>query len=117
MLALAKVPNPEQAAAKIMAMETAIAKGHWDNVRTRNADKTYNKVSRAELKSLAGGLDLDPWFEGIGGKDIQEMIVREPSFFTDLATTVDHFPIDDWKTYLTWRVIDRSRAASCRSRS
>jgi putative endopeptidase len=106
MLALAQVPDPEKAAARVMAIETAIAAGHWDNVRTRDADQTYNKVSRAQLKALAGGLDLDPWFEGIGGKDIQELIVREPSFFTVLAKTVERFPIDDWKTYLAWHVVN-----------
>jgi putative endopeptidase len=105
MLALAKVPDPEKAAAKVMEIETAIASGHWDNVRTRDADKTYNKYSRSQLKTLAGGLDLDPWFEGIGGKDVQELIVREPSFFTVLAKTFDRFPIDAWKTYLTWHVV------------
>ena len=106
MLSLAKIANPEKGAAKVMAMETAIAKGHWDNVRTRDADQTYNKFSRAQLKTLAAGLDLDPWFEGIGGKGIQDIIVREPSFMTVLAKTVDLFSIDDWKTYLTWHVVN-----------
>jgi putative endopeptidase len=106
MLVLAKIPDPEKAAAQIMAMETVIAKGHWDNVRNRDADQTYNKVSRAQLKALAPGFDVDAWFEVMGGKDIQEVIAREPSFFTELAKTVDRFPIEDWKTYLTWRVLD-----------
>jgi len=105
MFSLAKVPNHEQAAAKVIAMETAIAKGHWDNVRTRDADKTYNKFSRDELKTLANGLDLDPWFAGIGGEKIHEMIVREPSFMTHLADTVELFPLEDWKAYLTWHVV------------
>jgi putative endopeptidase len=105
MLGLAKVPDPEKAAAKVMEMETAIAGGHWDNVRTRDADQTYNKVSRSQLKTLAAGLDLDPWFENLGAKDVHELIVREPSFFTVLAKTVGRFGLDDWKTYLTWHVL------------
>ena len=109
MLALAKIANPEKAAAQIMAMETAIAKCHWDNVRTRDADKTYNKLSRAQLQGLAKGLDLDAWLEEMGCKDIQELVVREPSFFTDLAQVVERFSIDDWKAYLAWHVVN-SRA-------
>ena len=105
MLALAKVPDPEKAAAKVMEIETAIAGGHWDNVRTRDADQTYNKFSRSQLKTLAAGLDLEPWFENIGAKDVQELIVLEPSYFTVLAKTVERFPMDDWKTYLAWHVI------------
>jgi putative endopeptidase len=109
MLELAKVANPAEAATKVMAMETAIAKGHWDNVRTRDADKTYNKTSRAQLRELTKGIDLDPWLEVIGAGDIKELVVREPSFLTALAKTVDGFSLDDWKTYLTWRLVS-SRA-------
>jgi putative endopeptidase len=106
MLALARVPDPEKAAARVMEMETALAAGHWDNVRTRDADQTYNKVSRDQLKALAGDLGLDPWFEGVGGKDIRELVVREPSFLTVLAKTVERFPLDDWKAYLAWHVVN-----------
>jgi putative endopeptidase len=109
MLELAKVANPAEAATKVMAMETAIAKGHWDNVRTRDADKTYNKTSRTQLRELTKGIDLDPWFEVIGAGDIKELVVREPSFLTALAKTVEGFSLDDWKTYLTWRLVS-SRA-------
>jgi putative endopeptidase len=105
MLTLAKIPSAEKAATQVMAIETAIAKCHWDIVQTRDADKTYNKFSRAQVKGLTSGLDLDLWFEGMGSKDIEELVVREPSFMIDLAKTVGLFSIDDWKTYLTWRVI------------
>jgi putative endopeptidase len=109
MIALAKVASAKEAAERVMAIETAIAKCHWDIVRTRDADKTYNKFSRAQLKELAGGLELDPWFKGIGGEEIKEVVVREPSFLTDLAKVIDQFSIDDWKTYLAWHVVN-SRA-------
>jgi putative endopeptidase len=109
MLALAEVPDPQRAAERIMALETAVAKSHWDNVQTRDEDKTYNRFSRAQVKALAKGIDLEAWFEGVGGKGIEEVIVREPSFLAGLAETVGKFPVDDWKTYLTWRVI-RARA-------
>jgi putative endopeptidase len=108
MLALANVPNPQHAAEQVMAIETAIAKGHWDNVRTRDADKTYNKMSRAQLKTLVNGLDLDPWFAEIGGAEITEVVVREPSFMTDLAKTLDLFSVEDWKTFLTWHLVSAS---------
>jgi len=105
MLALAKVPDPQKAAKQIMTMETEIAKGHWDNVKSRDADKTYNKMSRAQLNDSAKGLNLDLWFEGMGGKDVKEVVVRQPSFFTELDRTLAKFTLDDLKTYLAWRVI------------
>jgi putative endopeptidase len=106
MLELAAVPEPQKAAERIMAIETAVAKSHWDKVQTRDEDKTYNKFSRVAVKSLANGIDVDPWFEGIGGKEIEEVVVREPSFLADVARTVGKFSVDDWKAYLTWHVLD-----------
>lgn len=110
MLTLAKREKAKETATAIMKMETAIAKGHWDNVRNRDAEKTYNKVTRADLKELAKGLDLDPWFEVIGGDKIEQLIVGQPSFVADLAKTLDAYSLDDWKNYLSWRVIN-SRAS------
>jgi putative endopeptidase len=105
MLGLAGVPDPEKAAERVMAVETGISKGHWNIVRTRDADQTYNKYTRDQLKTLVPGIDLDAWFDAMGGKAIKEIVVREPSFFTMLSRTIDQFPIDDWKTYLTWHLI------------
>jgi putative endopeptidase len=105
-LALANMADPEKSATQVLAMETAIAKGHWNIVRSRDAEKTYNKVSRAQLKVLTKSLDLDPWFEIIGCKDIQELIVRQPDFFSDLAATIDRFSIDDWKAYVRWHLVN-----------
>jgi putative endopeptidase len=105
MLALAKVPDAHAAAERVMEVETAIAKSHWNNVQTRDEDQTYNKLSRAAVKSLAAGIDVDAWFAGIGGQDIQELVVREPSYLAGLAKTFDRFSVADWKAYLTSRLI------------
>jgi putative endopeptidase len=105
MLGLAKIPDAEKAAAKIFEMETAIAKGHWDNVKSRDADKSYNKMTRAQLVESAKNLHLALWFDAMGGKDVQEMVVRQPSYFVDLSATFPKFTLDDWKTYLTWKVV------------
>jgi putative endopeptidase len=110
MFTLAKRPKAKESAALVMKMETAIAKGHWDNVRNRDAEKTYNKVTRGELKKLAGGLELEPWFAAIGAAKVETLIVGQPSFVTDLAKTLDAYSIDDWKEYFAWRVIS-SRAS------
>jgi putative endopeptidase len=105
LLGLAKVPDAEKAAAKIFEMETAIAKGHWDNVKSRDADKSYNKMTRAQLVDSAKNLHLALWFDAMGGKDVQEIVVRQPSYFADLSATFPKFTLDDWKTYLTWKVV------------
>ncbi|MEL0256999.1 MAG: M13 family metallopeptidase N-terminal domain-containing protein, partial [Pontimonas sp.] len=42
-------------AARVMAVETELASHHWDNVRSRDAEATYNPTTMDELRSLMGG--------------------------------------------------------------
>src|SRR5260370_1214641 len=54
-LGLAGIPEPGTKAKAIMGLETRIAKGHWDRVKSRDDTLTYNKADRAELTRLAPG--------------------------------------------------------------
>ena len=106
MFALAKIADPDKAAARVMAVETRLAKGHWDRVRNRDATKTYNKVTRADLQTLAKGIDLNPWFALLGIKGTDDVVVRQPSYLTAMAEAIEAVPLDDWKAYLTWKILN-----------
>ncbi len=58
MLGLAGWPNPEAAAAAVVAFETKLAAAHWTRAQNRDRDKTYNPMSLAELEAQAPGF---PW--------------------------------------------------------
>ncbi|HWC22297.1 MAG TPA: M13-type metalloendopeptidase [Flexivirga sp.] len=91
----------------IMALETRIAKAHWDRVTSRDAVKTYNKVSRAELEALTPGLDWDAWLDGVGGEAriLDPVNVEQPSFLTGFAEALTSESLDAWKSWLTWRLV------------
>ncbi|MDB5353509.1 MAG: putative metalloendopeptidase [Planctomycetota bacterium] len=105
MLELAGAAEPAAAADRVMALETRLAKGHWDRVRSRDATTTYNKHSMEELVKLAPGLDWAKWFGVMGVTGIDEIVVRQPSYVTAMAEAIDGVPISDWKTWLKWNVI------------
>ncbi len=105
----AKLPNPAAAAKTVFDVETRVAKGHWDRVKSRDDTLTYNKKDRAELAKLAPGIDWDTWFTLIGAKDAKSLVVRQPSFFESLDKALDEIPLDQWKTWMTWDVL-HSRA-------
>jgi putative endopeptidase len=92
-------------AKSIMAIETRLAKGHWDRVKSRDDTLTYNKLDRAELAKLAHGFDWALWFETMGAKGVEEVVVRQPSYFTAMAKAFDEVPLDDWKAWLKWQVL------------
>ena len=66
MFELAGIAEPKEAAARVMAVETELAKHHWDRVKSRDRTLTYNKKDRKELEALAPGIDWTAWFEAIG---------------------------------------------------
>jgi len=108
MLALAGVADPKGSASKVMALETRLAKGHWDRVRSRDRTQTYNKFGRKALESLAPGLPWSAWFEAIGpaASGVAEVVVAQPSYLTDLAKALGEVPLDEWKLWLTWHALN-----------
>jgi putative endopeptidase len=105
MLALAGVPEPEAAAAKVMELETAIAKHHWDRVKRRDRTLTYNKKSFAELESLAPAVDWRAWFENQGAPKLDEVVVGQPDFLAAASKLIEEVPLDDWKALLRWQLV------------
>jgi putative endopeptidase len=106
MLALAGVTDAAARAARIVALETEIAARHWDNVKTRDSEATYNLTTWDRVD----GFDL--WLTALDVPDgaLAELVVREPSFVTGLASLLDDDHLEAWTDWLRWQVI-RSNAA------
>jgi putative endopeptidase len=107
MFTLAKVSNPADNAAKVMALETSIASHHWDQVKNRDATLTYNKMDRAQVKALMPAFDWDLYLADgeIPGIVLDSVIVQQPSFFEGLGTILANFDVDAWKAWLKWHII------------
>ncbi|MGW5071697.1 M13 family metallopeptidase [Rhodococcus sp. NPDC004095] len=111
MLALAGRPDPAGAARRILDLETAIAAGHWDVVKRRDAELSYNLVTLADLSEQNPGFDWNAWVSALGGttETFAELVIRQPSFLTSLTELWTGRSLDDWKTWAAWKVI-HSRA-------
>ncbi|MCP9272385.1 M13 family metallopeptidase [Mycolicibacterium sp. CAU 1645] len=94
-------------AAQIVALETKIAAAHWDVVKRRDADLTYNLRTFAELPSEAPGFDWAVWVTALGTSPerVAEVVVRQPDALTAFAALWAGEDLDDWKRWLRWRVI------------
>ncbi len=110
MLTEAGLDNPADRAKKVMAFETNLAEGHWDRVKRRNRDLTYNKMSRDELKAMAPGMSWDLIFDRVGLGDEQTLIVREKSAVTNAAKVFKATSVDVLKDYLTVSLISNNSA-------
>ena len=91
----------------ILDLETALAAAHWDNVTTRDSQKTYNRMSWLDAAALAEGIQLSEWVNGIEAPagSFDTVVVREPSFLTGLAHELTSRPISVWRDWLRWQVL------------
>lgn len=100
--------NPVQSAQTVMTIETKIAKAHWTNVQTRDAEKSYNLKTFEEFKALMPKLNIDLWMAGTTLNNADEIVVNQPDYLEKLNTIITETSIDDWKTYYTWKLLDKS---------
>lgn len=110
MFDLVGIAQGKELALKILALETQIAAHHWDQVKDRDATLTYNKFSSIELEKLCPGFDWALWLSSgeIPAKAFEQVIVRQPDFFTGVAKLLSDFDRSSWVAWLKWQIISGS---------
>jgi endothelin-converting enzyme/putative endopeptidase len=100
----------DDGAERVMALETRLAAGHWDNVRCRDVIAGYNLTGFDELRTAAPAFDWSAWVAALGGTEEQftEVLVRQPSFLPVLSEALEQVPLDDWKVWLTFHLVSSS---------
>ncbi|WP_215396742.1 M13 family metallopeptidase [Rheinheimera oceanensis] len=106
MFTLAGNTDAAAAAERVYALEKALAEHHWTRLESRNADKTYNKMSATELNSSMGSFDWATFAEGVKLAGVSDIIVRQPSYFEGFAKVVQSADLQTWQDYLTMRTIN-----------
>jgi putative endopeptidase len=96
-----------QTAARIVALETKLAAAHWDVVKRRDAELTYNLRTFADLQAESAGFDWTGWVTALGStpETVAELIVRQPDYLTTFAELWRSEDFDDWKSWARWRLI------------
>jgi putative endopeptidase len=104
---LAGIDDGKARAARILALETAIAKTHATALETDDVEKGANTWLQKDFGSKAPGIDWDGFFEAAGLAGQGEFIVWQPNAVTGIAALVARTALADWKDYLTFHVIER----------
>ncbi|MEV0684017.1 M13 family metallopeptidase [Nocardia sp. NPDC050378] len=103
------LPDPAGVAQRVLDLEKRIAAAHWDSVRLRDTDATYNLMSWDELTKLGPQFDWDPWLSGMTERPkslFDKMVVGQPSFVTAAAQLWSEVDIALWRDYLKLHVAD-----------
>ena len=112
MFALAKIENGAALAEQIYELEREIASHHFDQVKDRDVELTYNKMTFNELSTLAPNFDWAKWLEysQIPKSAFDELVVQQPPFFAGLSAILENFDPAPWKAWMKWQLISGSAA-------
>jgi putative endopeptidase len=107
MMKLAGEPDAkaQASAKKIVEIETALAKAWMSKEDRREPKKINHRATRAELSTVAPGIDWDAWLDGAKAKNVAVFNVGQPGYMKALAAMLaGKVSIADWKTYLRWHL-------------
>ncbi|MEQ6116707.1 M13-type metalloendopeptidase [Bifidobacterium bifidum] len=106
---------------RFLDVETRIAANHWDNVATRDSQKTYNPTDFATLSDEMAHFDIAAWADAWQGAydatpaaktqpvdltaALQHTIVHEPSFLKGFDAFWNNADLDDLKLWARVHVI------------
>ncbi len=93
MLTLAGEPNAAARAQAILGFETDIAKVHWTRVDSRDATKTYNKMTLAQLARSAPGFDFARMIREGGANGVNDLLIAQPSAISGTARILGRAPL------------------------
>ncbi len=94
----------------ILDLETKLAQASLTRVELRDPDKTYHKLTRADLKALTPNWSWEGYFKDIGYPNIDVVDVSAPKFFESMSQALKDTPLDSWKIYLRWHLLNATAA-------
>jgi predicted metalloendopeptidase len=108
---LAELRSDDSIADEILALETKLAAVQWERTDLRDAHKRYNKHTIAQLTDLAPALPWNEYLAAAGATDLDHLNVATPSYFAALQEIVAETPLEVWRQYLRFRIVDAYASA------
>jgi endothelin-converting enzyme/putative endopeptidase len=105
---LAGIPDAEAKADRIIALETKIAKIHWTPEQSREVEKIYNPMTRAQLRTFAPQLQWDRALAKLGLPNVDKVVVAEKSAVEAEAKLFASEPIQTWKDWTAFHFISHN---------
>jgi putative endopeptidase len=106
LLTLAHVADADRKADAIVALEHDIASVHATRTESVDVAKGNNPWTRAEFPQRAPGMDWPACFTAAGLQSAPRLIVWHPRAVTGIAALVGATPLEVWRDYLTFHLIN-----------
>jgi len=104
-MTLAGFENTKTSAENIMAVETALAEHNWTRVQRRDANATYNKMTKDEFSKMISSLN---WVNYLTAADfnVSDFVINHPSYFEGFNKIYAETDLDTWKDYLRFNLLN-----------
>jgi putative endopeptidase len=93
-------------AATVMRIETILAKASMSQTEQRDPYAIYHMMDRQELQRITPNFSWPQYLSAIGLPEIKRINLAMPNFFKVLNEQFQNIPLEDWKTYLRWHLVD-----------
>jgi endothelin-converting enzyme/putative endopeptidase len=100
-----KPKRAQQEAAKIMEIETALAKASLTRVEQRDPYQLFHKVNFQGLQELAPGFGWGAYIMALGLPPQDTFNVTEPAFYKEFEHQLQLNSLEDIKSYLRWHTV------------
>ncbi|MBK7934449.1 MAG: hypothetical protein IPK01_13385 [Acidobacteria bacterium] len=98
-------------AAKVMEMQTRLAKASLAQTEMRNPDTRYNTITMAAAQDLTPNLSWATYMATRGVTPEATINLAQPNFFKEVNAMLTSVPIEDWKVYFRWMTINSTAPA------
>lgn len=105
MFELVGVDRAAARAANVFALETKIAKHHWNQVDSRDIQKMYNLLSFAKLQETVPQIDWELYFAELGLEAPAEVVLCQPSALEGFGKLLQQEELEIWKDWLRWHLV------------
>ena len=92
----------------VMDFETSLAKASLDIVARRDPANLNHKLSLKELQALTPAFSWDRYLASVNAPQTDHYLVMTPDFFKGAGQMIADVPLENWKTYLRWQLVNTS---------
>ena len=100
----------QKEAAKVMGIETALAKASLTRVQKRDPYSMLHKLDFKGVQALTPSFDWAAYIKGVGLPPQNNFNVTEPEFYKEVERQIQANSLDDLKTYLRWHLVHGAAA-------
>ncbi len=97
-----------QHAFSVMQLQTRLANASKAPVELRNPDARYNKVTLTQAADVTPNFSWTNYMATRNVPTLTEFNLGQPEFFKEVNKMMTEIPLEQWKTYLRWMLINNA---------